>query len=152
LENCIALINVRAFSGLFLPPIDMPINRSQSAPQTLESIKDYTSKDHQTNLRLKSYFVENLVTSSPLTTSWVEKEDPFSLASFFPASYRAVPEEEWKWLRKDEDEDTARDDKESLAVEEMITQLEDELTEETIKSEDKFGLLSLGMFDYHFDL
>jgi len=137
--------------------LPMSIKRSQSAPQPIQALfspanaRASTLKRPQTNLlRSKSYLVQPPATSSPLATPWVEREDPFSLGGFFPTSPRAAPEEEqWKWLRKEEDEkDAARADKESnssFSVDDndsVTGQLEDELAE-TIKSEDKFGLLSL---------
>jgi hypothetical protein len=137
----------------------MPIKRSQSAPQQIQTL--FTTTNARANLsRSKSYLVQPSPTSSPLATPWVEREDPFSLGGFFPASPRIAPEEEeqWKWLRKEEDEeDAARADKESNSSfsvhgnDFMTGQLEDELAEETIKSEDKFGLLSLGNI-YRFDI
>jgi hypothetical protein len=139
----------------------MPIKRSQSAPQPIKTLfttpnpRAATFRGPQTSLpRSKSYLVDHSATNSPLSTPWVEREDPFSLGGFFPASHRAAPEEEeqWKWLRIEEDEDASRDDKESVSSfsvddrNSAIEQLEDESAEETIKSEDKFGLLSLSMF------
>ena len=56
-----------------------------------------------------------------------------------------------------DEEDAARADKESNSSfsvhgnDFMTGQLEDEIAEETIKSEDKFGLLSLGNI-YRFDI
>ena len=126
----------------------MPIKRSQSAPQPIETL--FTTPKARAGAstclpRSKSYLVERSV-SPP----WVEREDPFSLGGFFPASHGAAREEEqWKWLRKEEDEDTSRDGKESVFVDNndsVIGQLDDKLAEETIKNEDKFGVLSLGMF------
>ncbi|KIM75372.1 hypothetical protein PILCRDRAFT_827281 [Piloderma croceum F 1598] len=128
----------------------MPIKRSQSAPQPIKSLfttpnpRAATFRGPQTSLpRSKSYLVDQSATNSPLSTPWIEREDPFNLGGFFPASPRAAPEEEeqWKWLRKEEDED----DKESVSfsVDSAIEQLEDASAEETIKSEDKFGVLSL---------
>jgi hypothetical protein len=137
----------------------MLIQRSQSAPQPIQSssaatkVKAATSNESLAKLsRSNSYLVRPSVTSSPLATPWIEREDPFSLGGFFPASNRAVPEEEeqWKWLRKEED-DSVGDDKESSSSfsvddsDSVIGEFEDELAE-TIRSEDKFGLLSLGSF------
>ena len=132
----------------------MLIQRSQSAPQPIQSSLAATkvkSDNSPAKLsRSKSYLVRSSVTSSPLATPWIEREDPFSLCGFFPASHHAAQEEEqWKWLRKEED-DSVRDDKESnssLSVNDsdsVIGEFEDELADETIRSEDKFGLLSLG--------
>jgi len=138
----------------------MPIKRSQSAPQPIETLfppSIGTSKQPQTNiLRSKSYLVQPSVAVSPIVTPRFEREDPFSLGGFFPASPRVAPEEEeqWKWLHKEMDEeDAARADRgtdSSFTIDDdddddsVIGQLEDRLAEETIKSEDKFGLLSLG--------
>jgi len=137
-------------SGPVNPPATMhPIKRSQSAPQPVDvlfsPIKPSPGTSKQTNFfRSKSYLVE---TSSSLVTPWVEREDPFSLGGFFPASRRVAPEEEdqWKWLHKVDDEDRAdMVSNSSFSVDnDDIGQLEDKLAEETIKGEDKFGLLSL---------
>jgi hypothetical protein len=151
----------RALCFLHSLYLNMPIKRSQSAPQPIESLfitpnpRAATFRGPQTSLpRSKSYLVDQSATNSPLSTPWIEREDPFSLGGFFPASPRAAPEEEeqWKWLRKEEDEDASNDDKESVSSffvddsDSATEQLENESAEETIKSEDKFGVLSLSMF------
>lgn len=136
----------------------MPIKRSQSAPQPIEAIftstkiRASTSKAPNADLpRSKSYLVDHSVSHSPLATPWVEREDPFSLGGFFPASNRsaAAEGEQWKWLHRDEDE-SGRDEGQSVAsfsVDEddsVLGELEDELAGEAIKVEDKLGVLSLG--------
>lgn len=139
----------------------MPIKRSQSAPHPIHALaltnkpaRASTSKEPQAILpRSKSYLVEHSATDSPISTPWVEREDPFSLGGFFPASSRAAPEEgdQWKWLRRDDD-DEAQDEKastSSFSVDEddsVLGELEDELAGEAIKTEDKFGVLSLSTY------
>lgn len=127
----------------------MSMKRAQSAPQSIENLfaltkaRAGTSHWPQSSLpRSKSYLVDLHATSSQLVIPWSEREDPFSLGGFFPASHRAVSEE-WKWLRKEDDEDVARTDKESSSSF-SVDDSDSALAEETIKGEDKFGVLSLG--------
>jgi len=144
--------NVKYWSAHFFI---MHIQRSQSAPQPIaidalfcpSEPRAGTLNGLQANIsRSKSYLIQPV-----LATSWVERDDPFNLGGFFPASNRAASEhgEQWKWLYK-EDEDAARADKGSISsffVQDDYStagQLGEELAEETIKGEDKFGLLALG--------
>jgi len=127
----------------------MPIKRSQSAPQPVAAVFCPTKADvNDTGARAalarsKSYLVQPSAANSPL----VEREDPFSLSGFFPASHRTAPEDEqWKWLRTEEE---AEDDKVSVSSfsvdddDSVLGELEDKLAGETIKGEDKLGVLSL---------
>lgn len=138
----------------------MPIKRSQSAPQPVVAVfhatkANVTDKATQVALqRSKSYLVSPSVTNSPIATPWVEREDPFSLSGFFPTS-RATPEDEqWKWLRREEvaQDEGFQDDQVSVSSfsaddeDSILGELKDELASETIESEDKLGVLSLGMF------
>lgn len=137
----------------------MPIKRAKSAPQPVEAIFTLTKANinHAVTAtrvdlrRTKSHLVQPLATNTsliPPNSPWVEREDPFSLAGFFPASHRAVPEDEqWKWLRKEEEEDKASVSSFSVDDEDSVLgELEDELAGETIKGEDKLGVLSLSVF------
>jgi hypothetical protein len=131
----------------------MPIKRSQSAPQPVEAVFSVTkvnTNDTATRAdlrRTQSYLAQPSATNTPLIppSPWVEREDPFSLAGFFPASHRATPEDEqWKWLRREEDDKVSVssfsvDDEDSV-----LGELEEELADKTIKGEDKLGVLSLG--------
>lgn len=137
----------------------MPIQRTQSAPQPVEAVFSLTEANVNRSgtradlRRTKSHLVQPSANNTPLTpvSPWVEREDPFSLASFFPTSHRAAPEDEqWKWLRR-EDDSGARDDRVSVfsfSVDDedsVLGELENEMAGETIKGEDKLGVLSFGM-------
>lgn len=138
----------------------MPIKRSQSAPQPIEALfsitktKVFASSSKDTELALprsKSYLVENTATNSPISSPRTEREDPFSLGGFFPARVARDDEEQWKWLQNEEDANLDRQMRSPLHIEEeesVLGELEDRLAEETIKHEDKFGVLSLSEFFY----
>jgi hypothetical protein len=66
--------------------------------------------------------------------------DPFNLSGFFPTSLSAIgsEEEEWRWLH-----DTDTDEDESVRGGSALFGKE---TDETIKREDKLGVLALSKF------
>ena len=86
--------------------------------------------------RSKSYLTQYITT--PLN----HKEDPFSLASFFPGSSHQ-DEDQWKWLQRDEGSEEASVSSFSPDEDSVIGQLDDELAREAIQGEDKLGVLSL---------
>lgn len=117
----------------------MPIKRSQSAPigngQLLTKVIE-TPNAHLP--RSKSYLVQH---SAPLN----DREDPFSLAGFFPGS----SEERWKWLRRDEGSERASVSSFSVGEEDSaLGDMDDELAREAIQDEDKLGVLSLSPSTY----
>lgn len=96
----------------------------------------------------------------PVYTPRVEREDPFSLSGFFPANFAALEhpeaEQEWDWLRVTDDSDAGDDDHRSGRVSPISESddewtvptpcspdVEDALTGDAIKREDKLGILTL---------
>ncbi|EGO05209.1 hypothetical protein SERLA73DRAFT_174215 [Serpula lacrymans var. lacrymans S7.3] len=156
----------------------MAVPRSKTAPHSLDKAL-YTQRpgitrakstlDDLPQLRLKGLvrlgYGSNVpgTAVSPLSTPR-DREDPFNLAGFFPASYSASPtteKERWEWLRQEEDEYGAKRDAVSSVYsfsEEGdgslpttpgpagFARMEEDKAEEAIKGEDKMGILSLDTY------
>ncbi|KIJ68562.1 hypothetical protein HYDPIDRAFT_81673 [Hydnomerulius pinastri MD-312] len=154
------------------------LRRSKTAPQPLDeydtkhatltraksSLNDLSRLHLQQSTTLPSYGQGSLLKNvSPLGTPH-EREDPFSLAGFFPPSSRFAPPfsegERWEWLRHDEDRYVSpRDELRSVysfTEDEadgslpptpgpgvFFARLDEDVAEEAIKGEDKMGVLSL---------
>lgn len=92
---------------------------------------------------------QQLQNSASITRGYTprtEREDPFSLAGFFPAAL-VEEEEEWRWLHAEEGElsegDGSVDRTPSSGI---FGQAEDRNTREAIEGEDKLGVLALGQW------
>lgn len=148
----------------------MSIQRSKSAPQSVAGLSTFNlprsfSHEHlQKNAGQASTSAATPAVSPSI--SRVDREDPFSLTGFFPPlRFRTEHQEEWNWLRADREGDIQQDDAQSTysfssaggegivdspltgspaAV--MFGQVEDDIARETIRCEDKLGVLSLSMF------
>lgn len=69
------------------------------------------------------------------------------MAGFFPPSFTPQEEEEeWSWLRGEQRSDLHLTTTSVPTTSGMLNQTQDKLLVETIRSEDKLGVLSLGMF------
>jgi len=140
----------------------MSLKRSKSAPQPIATLitfnlpRSHSQQYLQQNAQRKG--LRGLAVSP--TFSRADREDPFSLSGFFPSSFGGLEEEEeWNWLREEDEEEGYRRSIEPLGIAEdaasvsslpgtptvMFGHVEDELTREAIKGEDKLGVLSLGM-------
>lgn len=125
------------------------IRRFNTVPQSLEY------QDQPGPTRVKST-VDGII--HRLDQTWVshqafagtaaslqDRKDPFSLAGFFPASYLSSPGEHWEWLRQEQTFAFAFVEgvDESLpCTPGPVVFARDEI-EETIKREDKMGVLSI---------
>ncbi|KAG1749887.1 uncharacterized protein EDB91DRAFT_1110209 [Suillus paluster] len=153
----------------------MAMRRSNTAPQPLEyhvrpplaraksTIDGFAPRLHQSAATASSQyrFSASLTAASPLASPR-DREDPFSLAGFFPASYLVSPEREgerWEWLRQEQPERFGDDEVQSLEDNDgslprtpgpvIFARAAEYDIEETIKGEDKMGVLSvLNNIDY----
>jgi len=147
----------------------MVIRRSNTAPQPLEhrirpplaraksTIDGFIPHLHQPSLPTSSQYRFSAA-ASPLASPR-DRDDPFSLAGFFPASHLVSPEREeehWEWLRQEHQ--PPRDELHSvysLSGDEVdgeslpptpgpvaFARVAEDVIEETIKGEDKMGVLS----------
>lgn len=146
----------------------MTIRRSNTEPQPLEyharphlaraksTIDGFIPRSHQSSLPTSSQyrFSASLTAASPLATTR-DREDPFSLAGFFPA-YTASPRgsgERWEWLLQEQGRDEphtiyslSEDDDGPLPATPgpvVFARAAENVIEETIKGEDKMGVLSI---------
>ncbi|KIJ40190.1 hypothetical protein M422DRAFT_780839 [Sphaerobolus stellatus SS14] len=92
---------------------------------------------------LNTHFTHNQrsYTHTPVTTPWEAREDPFSLAGFFPQG-----EKTWEWLNQEE-RPNQEEDASSFADEELRTIAEsegeyEEFAKQVIDGEDKYGMLA----------
>lgn len=152
----------------------MAIRRSNTEPHTLEyhirphlaraksTIDGFVPRSHQSSLPTSSQyrFSASLTAASPLATPR-DREDPFSLAGFFPA-YIVSPEREgerWEWLRQEQpslapprdtlhivyslSEDDVDGSLPATPGPIVFARTAEHVIEETIKKEDKMGVLSV---------
>ncbi|KAG2159745.1 uncharacterized protein EDB93DRAFT_1052842, partial [Suillus bovinus] len=116
----------------------MAIRRSNTAPQPLKyQVRPSLARAKSTvdgfNSRLdqSSHHVLVATAASPLASPR-DREDPFSLTGFFPEG------EHWEWLRQEQTFEPMPG-----PVVYAPHGAEDETIEETIKGEDKMGVLSV---------
>ncbi|KAG0708753.1 hypothetical protein DFH29DRAFT_1035415, partial [Suillus ampliporus] len=150
----------------------MAMRRSNTAPQPLEyqvrpplaraksTIDGFTPRSHQTSAPTSSQyrFSASLTAALPLASPR-DGEDPFNLAGFFPAPYLVSPEREgerWDWLRQEQPGSSFRavdDELHSIYSDDgslprtpgpvVFARAAEDVIEETIKGEDKMGVLSV---------
>ncbi|KAG1757685.1 hypothetical protein EDB19DRAFT_57259 [Suillus lakei] len=152
----------------------MAIRRSNTAPQPLEyrarpalararsTIDGFIPRLDQSSVPASPQyrFSASVAAASPLASPR-DREDPFSLTGFFPASYLSSPareEEHWEWLRQEQPEQPAGDELQSIysLTEDdvdgslprtpgpvVFARAAEDVIEETIKGEDKMGVLSV---------
>jgi hypothetical protein len=147
----------------------MPIPRSKSAPQPIASALD---GKHKLSLTTTDYPGESsvvrsksFVASAPLVpvypSSALERDDPFSLSTFFPSPLQrgksVTGSGEWRWLRGGHDGDrdvlmgsdaedlpsSSSDGMRSVPPTPGGIMFGEDLTGESIKDEDKIGVLSI---------
>ncbi|KIK07412.1 hypothetical protein K443DRAFT_673334 [Laccaria amethystina LaAM-08-1] len=118
----------------------MSLQRSKSAPHIVGSpvktIHLPRSTSHQQ--------LQNSASNTRGYTPRTEREDPFSLAGFFPAAL-VEEEEEWRWLHAEEGE-SSEGDQVRTPSSGIFGQAEDRNTREAIEGEDKLGVLALGQW------
>jgi hypothetical protein len=151
----------------------MVIRRSNTEPQPLEyhirpqlsraksTIDGFTPRSHQSSVPTSSqYMFSASLTAAPPLATPRDSEDPFSLAGFFP-SYSVSLErggERWEWLRQEQPWIPARDELHTIySLSEgdddgslpatpgpiVFARAAENVIEETIKGEDKMGVLSV---------
>ena len=107
---------------------------------------------HCTSLALANVSGSRSATCSGYQTPRTERiEDPFSLGGFFPPQLPGTenPTDEWAWLREDRETDSDSDQPPHDGVwstdgyEPRFGKAEDEEAAQTIRLEDKLGVLSL---------
>lgn len=125
----------------------MAIRRSNTAPQAFEfqvrpglaraksTVDGFIPRLDQTSVAASSHHAFVATAASPLASPR-DRKDPFSLTGFFPVSYEG---ENWEWLRQEQTFEPAEDEVQSEGSVRVVA--EDEI-EETIKGEDKMGVLS----------
>ncbi|KAG1862169.1 hypothetical protein F4604DRAFT_1786311 [Suillus subluteus] len=140
----------------------MAIRRSNTAPQSLEyqvrpglaraksAIDGFIPRLDQTSVPASSH--HRLSAFVATAASPLDRKDPFSLTGFFPASYLSSPGEHWEWLRQEQTFEPVDSELQSEGVDGSLLDTpgpvvfargaEDEI-EQTIKGEDKMGVLSV---------
>ncbi|KAG2044959.1 hypothetical protein BDR03DRAFT_937610, partial [Suillus americanus] len=138
----------------------MAIRRSNTAPQSLDyqvrpglaraksAVDGFIPRLDQTSVPTSSHHrFSAFVAASPR-----DRKDPFSLTGFFPASSLSSPGEHWEWLRQEQTFERVDNELQSEDVDGSLRDTPgpvvfargavDEI-EETIKGEDKMGVLSV---------
>ncbi|KAG2150110.1 hypothetical protein BD769DRAFT_377885 [Suillus cothurnatus] len=140
----------------------MAIRRSNTAPQSFEyqvrpglaraksTVDGFIPRLDRTSVPASSH--HRFSASVATAASPRDREDPFSLTDFFPASYLSSPGEHWEWLRQEQTFEPDEGEPQSEGVDGSLPDMpgpvvfargaEDEI-EETIKGEDKMGVLSV---------
>ena len=126
----------------------MSITRSKSAPFPISSLQKSSSGQAPRSAHYIPRSKSLLSTSPPGTIySRTEQRDPFCLSSFYSAAILegvSKSEDEWDWVPQAGDEEHTISEKEiSRRSDGMFSASNDELMRETIKAEDKLGVLSL---------
>lgn len=141
-------------ASLLQPPQNMSIQRSQSVPHSIAHAQSSLprSMSHQ-QLPRNTYKTPirraTSLRASPMASPRTEREDPFSLAGFFPTSL-STESEDWRWIREEEEEHLEGEEEESHESSHdersgsvMSRQGNEELTR-AIRDHDKMGVLSMG--------
>ncbi|KAG1875649.1 hypothetical protein DFJ58DRAFT_757263 [Suillus subalutaceus] len=132
----------------------MAIRRSNTAPQSLEhqvrpglaraksAVDGFIPRLDQTSVPASSH--HSLSAFVATAASPRDRKDPFSLTDFFPASYLSSPGEHWEWLRQEQTFEPGVDGSlpDTPGPVMFARGAEDEI-EQTIKGEDKMGVLSV---------
>lgn len=113
------------------------MKRSHTAPQSLAAMSKKNISRSYSYTQLPANQARSN-TTSPLN----EREDPFSLQSFFPAM-RATETEEWAWLK----ESGKTEEVDGPKVEESAAMSEKEI-KLAIEAEDKMGILGISLGKY----
>ena len=140
------------------------IPRSKSAPHVGAPLQPFLAPKrepvrpqlprHRTSLALTEFITpsQNPPRSGHHTPRSERAEDPFNLGGFFPPPFPLAEnglgeDEEWQWLRGDDNpapEEQAVEDWKNLHTEvPSLDESEDEDTDELIRQEDKLGILSI---------
>lgn len=122
----------------------MSIQRSKSAPHIVASpVKTVHLPRSTSHQQLQNNASS---TSTRGYTPRTEREDPFSLAGFFPTAL-VEEEEEWRWLHAEEGQSSEGDGGgDRTPSSGIFGQAEDRNTREAIEGEDKLGVLALGQW------
>ncbi len=137
-----------------------PLVRSRSAPQPITALSPAAS----TASTSKGIFIQRSSSHDDVDNSYVKRQiaiqttksrqeavshgDPFHLSGFFPTSLSVIgnEEEEWRWLREEGEEKQEgggqRGDEEG-PIGSGRSMIFNEETSDTIRGEDKLGVLSL---------
>jgi hypothetical protein len=141
----------------------MFISRSKSAPQPISSSYNSHHDEQQLATIDNKALIPRAQSSQAITPfappyrrtrrAVIDRGDPFNLSTFFPSPFgrdREGERRDWHWLGDGDSEHEPAPTTNEVVGDDQVTggimfgTLEDDLAGESIKDEDKFGVLSLG--------